>query len=123
MPKRAVLLIALVAAPTVPGASPAHAADAEHGKTLFKACLTCHTEKPGAIGPSLKGVVGRHAGALEDFRYSPAMKRSDLTWDEASLRDYISDPQGKVKGNRMPFAGIKQPSDADDIVAYRKTLQ
>jgi cytochrome c len=121
MPKRAVLLIALVA----PAVSPAHGADAEHGKALFKACAACHPDKPGAnkLGPSLSGVVGRKAGALEDFRYSPAMKRSELTWDEATLRDYISDPQGKVKGNRMPFAGIKQPTDADDIVAYLKTLQ
>jgi cytochrome c len=117
------LLAALVAALVVPLATPGQAADAEHGKALYKACAACHTDKPGTIGPTLKGVVGRKAGALDDFRYSPAMKRSDLVWDEASLRDYISDPQGKVKGNRMPFAGIKQPTDADDIVAYLKTLQ
>ena len=114
--------VLLVVALVVGSATPAHAADAEHGKALYKACAACHTDKPGTIGPSLKGVVGRKAGALDDFRYSPAMKRSELVWDEASLRDYISDPQGKVKGNRMPFAGIKQPTDADDIVAYLKTL-
>ena len=39
--------------------APAYAADAEHGKTLFTACQACHTEKPDALGPSLKGVVGR----------------------------------------------------------------
>ena len=50
------------------------------------------------------------------------MQRSAIVWDDASLRDYITDPQATVKGNRMPFAGIKQPSDADDIVAYLKTL-
>jgi len=99
------------------------AADANHGKTLFTACQACHTEKPDALGPSLKGVVGRKSASLEDFRYSPAMKRANLTWDEAALRDYLRDPQAKVKGNRMPFSGFANASDADDVVAYLVTLK
>jgi cytochrome c len=113
-----VVLLALSLAP------PARAADAAHGKTLFAACAACHVGPAGTatIGPSLKGVVGRKAAALDDYRYSPAMKRSGLTWDEVTLRAYITDPQAQVKGNRMPFAGVQQPRDADDIVAYLKTL-
>ena len=103
--------------------APAFAADANHGKVLFTACQACHTEKPDALGPSLKGVVGRKSGALEDFRYSPAMKRANLTWDEATLNDYLKDPQGKVKGNRMPFSGFANASDAADVVAYLVTLK
>jgi len=103
--------------------APAFAADANHGKTLFTACAACHTEKPDALGPSLKGVVGRKSAALEDFRYSAAMKRANLTWDEATLRDYLKDPQGKVKGNRMPFSGFANAGDADDVVAYLVTLK
>jgi cytochrome c len=104
-------------------ANTAHAADAEHGKVLFQACIVCHTEKPEALGPSLKGVVGRKSAALEDYRYSNPMKRANLTWDEANLRAYIADPQGTVKGNRMPFGGLRQPGDVDDVVAYLKTLR
>lgn len=103
--------------------APAFAADANHGKTLFTACAACHTEKPDALGPSLKGVVGRKSGSLEDFRYSAAMKRANLTWDEANLRDYLRDPQTKVKGNRMPFSGFANAGDADDVVAYLVTLK
>jgi len=104
--------------------SAASAADLEHGKLLFQACAACHSDKPGnRLGPSLAGVVGRKAAALEDFRYSPAMARSNLVWDEATLRDYVADPQAKVKGNRMPYAGLKSPQDADDVVAYLKTLR
>src|SRR5438309_11876713 len=77
------------------------AADADHGKELFSACAACHTEKPDASGPSLKGVVGRKSAALEEFRYSNAMKRADLIWDEATLKEYLRDPQAKVKGTRM----------------------
>ncbi len=79
--------------------------------------------KPDALGPSLKGVVGRKAAALDDFRYSAPMRRANLIWDDANLRAYIADPQATVKGNRMPFGGLRAASDVDDIVAYLKTLQ
>ena len=102
--------------------APALAADAEHGKELYQACIACHSEKPEAIGPSLKGVVGRKSAALEDYRYSAPMRRANLTWDDANLKAYIADPQATVKGNRMPFGGVREAKDVDDIVAYLKTL-
>ena len=103
-----------------PGVSGAVAADAAHGKQVFAACAACHSDKPDAIGPSLKDVYGRRSGALQDFRYSPAMLRAALTWDDANLRDYIKDPQAKVKGNRMPFGGLSDAKDIDDVIAYLK---
>jgi cytochrome c len=112
----AILLLAL-------SASSAAAADAEHGKTLFQTCAACHTDRPDALGPSLKGVVGRKSAALEDFRYSNPMKRANLLWDDDNLRAYISDPQAKVKGNRMPYGGVTDPKDVEDIVAYLKVLK
>jgi cytochrome c len=119
--RRIVLLIGSIA--TALAATPAIAADAAHGKALYQTCIACHSEKPDAIGPSLKGVVGRQAGTLDDFRYSAPMRRANLTWDEANLRAYIADPQATVKGNRMPFGGVREAGDVDDIVAYLKTLQ
>jgi len=101
----------------------AMAADASHGKELFLACAACHTEKPDAIGPNLKGVFGRKSATLEDFRYSNPMKRANLVWDAANLRAYLVDPQSKVKGNRMPFGGVANPSEADDLVAYLQTYK
>jgi cytochrome c len=103
--------------------APALAADPAHGKSLFEACFACHNERSDAVGPSLKGVVGRKSGVLEDFRYSNAMKRANLVWDEDNLRAYIQDPQGKVKGNRMPYGGLNNPADIDDVIAYLKTLR
>jgi cytochrome c len=101
----------------------AAAADAEHGKALFAPCAACHTERADSLGPNLKGVFGRKSAALEDFRYSNPMKRANLVWDEDNLRAYIKDPQGKVKGNRMPFGGMSDAKDVDDVVAYLKTLK
>jgi cytochrome c len=104
-------------------AGAAVAADAEHGKALFQTCAACHSERPDALGPSLKGVFGRKSAALDDFRYSNPMKRANLVWDEENLRAYITDPQAKVKGNRMPYGGDSNPKDVDDIVAFLKTYK
>jgi len=117
---RAACLAALLVMLAVPIAC---AADATHGEAVFKACAACHTGQPGALGPSLNGVYGRKAGALEDFHYSNAMKRADFVWDAANLKDYLTDPQAKVKGNRMPFSGLERPADIDDVIAYLRTLK
>jgi cytochrome c len=101
-------------------AGAANAADAAHGKVVFQTCAACHSDKPDAIGPSLRGVFGRKSAALEDFRYSNAMQRANLTWDDANLEAYIKDPQAKVKGNRMPFGGLSDEKDAADVIAYLK---
>ena len=111
-----VALLALVAGPAV-------AADAEHGKILFETCAACHSDRADALGPSLKGVVGRRSASLDGFRYSNPMKRANLVWDEENLRAYIRDPQGKVKGNRMPYGGMSDPKDVDDVIAYLETLK
>jgi cytochrome c len=101
-------------------ATPAAAADAAHGKVVFQTCAACHSDKPDAIGPSLRGVYGRKSASLADFRYSNAMMRANLTWDDANLKAYIKDPQAKVKGNRMPFGGLSSDADIDDVIAYLK---
>ena len=111
-----VVLLAVVA-------GPAAAADAGHGKVLFETCAACHSDRPDALGPNLKGVFGRPSASLDGYRYSNPMKRANLVWDEANLRDYIANPQGKVKGNRMPYGGMSDPKDVDDVVDYLKTLK
>ena len=103
--------------------APASAADVEHGKLLYQACAACHNERPDALGPNLKGVLGRKSAAREDFRYSGPMMRANLVWDEANLKAYIGDPQAKVNGNRMPYGGVTNAGDVDDIIAYLKTMQ
>ncbi len=103
----------------------AMAADAGKGKDLFQKCVACHSEQASGsdVGPNLKGVFGRKSGALEDFRYSNAMRRAEVTWDEGTLKDFIANPQGKIKGNRMPFSGFANAGEIDDVVAYIKTLK
>jgi cytochrome c len=105
-------------------ATSAHAApDAEKGKKDFEVCQGCHNDSGRSVGPSLLGVYGRQSGSLEGYKYSPAMKRSKLTWDDKNLHEYIADPQRKVKANNMAFKGIKSSADIDDLVEYLKTYK
>jgi cytochrome c len=94
--------------------------DAARGEKRFDECATCHSLKEGVngVGPSLHGLLGRKAASLDDFRYSPAMKRSGLTWTPQALATFVADPQKAVPNNRMPFAGIPDAADRDDLIAY-----
>jgi cytochrome c len=98
----------------------AHAdGDATRGEARFKECAACHKLDAGAseVGPSLHGLFSRKAGELADFRYSPAMKRSGITWTAETLDKYIADPQAFIPANRMPYAGISNAADRADLIA------
>jgi len=105
----------------------AMAADASKGKALFETCAKCHSitaeSDSTLVGPTLRGIVGRKSASIEDFRYSTAMRAANLTWDEANLKEYITDPQAKVKGNRMALKSTFEPAEIDDIIAYLRTLK
>jgi cytochrome c len=96
----------------------ARAGDPARGQDVFKACAACHGDKPGDLGPSLIGVVGRVAGSRDDFRYSGPMSRAGFVWDEERLVAFVVDPRSVVPGTRMPFDGLADPRDAQDVVAY-----
>lgn len=97
------------------------AADAKRGEAVFGRCAQCHsTEKDGGngLGPNLYGVAGRKAAALPDFYYSPALKNARITWSDDKLRAWVTNPQKLVPGTRMIFAGMKNPQEIDDLLAY-----
>jgi cytochrome c len=113
-------------------ASPALAADADHGAQIFKGtCGVCHLAQPHPavsdlamrIGPNLWGVVGRKAGTTPHFRYSAAMMQSGIVWTPDRLRPYIHAPQTTIPNIRMSFQGLKNLKDVDDVVAYLQTFK
>jgi cytochrome c len=105
-------------------ANTGYAQDAEHGKTIFKACAACHaTDNANRAGPGLEGIIGRTAGTVPGFHFSDAMKKSGIVWDAKTLDAYLESPQKAVPGNRMPFAGLKNPTDRTDLFAYLATLK
>ena len=115
--KRTILISVAITGAFVFGS--AHA-DIKRGEKLFEECRACHTIEGGAgsVGPDLHGVFGRRAGALEDFRYSPALKKSGITWSRQTLDAYVADPQKAVPANRMPYAGMPEAKDRADLLEY-----
>ncbi len=126
MSKFGLMAAALAVGVMISGGSALAAGDAAKGKTKFRGkCAACHTVKPGKhrIGPSLFGVAGRKAGTAKGFRFSKAMKKSKLTWDDASLDKFLTKPRKAVKGTRMLFSGLRSKKDRDNLIAYLKTLK
>jgi cytochrome c len=122
-----VALAALIFAPLV-SVSPALAqGDAEAGKILFnQKCANCHTLSTdpahGPSGPNLAGLVGRTAGTITGWEFTPALHGAGLTWTEENLHKWLSDPEALVPGTKML---VKVPSkfEREDLIAYIKTIQ
>ncbi len=106
-------------------AGPAWAGDAAAGRSVFNAqCAMCHTVAaggPNLLGPNLHGVVGRVAGAMKGYAYSPAMKAMGLVWTPEKLAAYLQAPSAVVPGNKMPYAGLRPAQKVEDLIAYLET--
>jgi len=97
--------------------------DAARGQQAFRACAPCHSLAPdrNMTGPSLADLWGRKAGGLPSFeRYSEALKASGIIWDDGSLDGWLTDPDGMVPDNEMPFNGIKDARARADLLAFLK---
>ena len=99
--------------------------DAAHGKQVFAQCGICHSTEPGEqkLGPTLFGVVGRKAGAVQGFRYSPGVQKlSDTTWSPEKLDEWLANPSKMAPGTAMAF-NLANEKDRQDVIAYLATLK
>lgn len=125
---RSLKTIAVLGFAAFAGATSALADDPEAGKKVFAKCAACHAVGEGAknrVGPHLNDVIGRKAGAIEDYKYSKAMSEAGvggLVWDEDNLKAYLANPRGLVKGTKMAFAGLKSEDDLSNVIAYLETF-
>ena len=117
---RGIIFVSLLA---IAATGEARAQDAAAGEKVFGVCKMCHQIGDGAknaVGPVLNGVIGRQAGSVAGYNYSDANKKSGITWDEATFREYIKDPKAKVPGTKMIYAGLKDEQKTNDLVAFLK---
>jgi len=127
--KLPLLLIVVVAAPLAVASvllASGIKGSAPRGQRVFGACAACHSLQPdkNMTGPSLANLWNRKAGRLPSFsRYSPALKSSDIVWNDDTLDEWIKDPQHLVPGNEMTFAGIKDAQPRADLLAFMKEAQ
>jgi cytochrome c len=120
--------LALLAAVALATPAAAQEGNAEEGAEVFKKCRACHDVGPQAknkVGPVLTGIIGRKAGSVEGFPYSDANKTAGaggLVWTEEVLFKYLENPLAFMKGTKMAFAGLSDPQDRKDVIAYLKTF-
>jgi len=93
--------------------------DAAHGAQIYKTCGICHSFDKNGVGPKHAGVFGRTAGTVPDYRYSPALQKSGIVWNDQTLDKWLTDPQALVPGTKMFFA-LDDAKDRADVIEYLK---
>lgn len=104
----------------------APAGDAAAGKKVFMRCAACHTVSATGtqkMGATMAGVAGRKAAAVKGAKYSPALTKSGLVWNDTNLDAWLQRPSKVVPGTSMAFAGIADQKQRRDLIAYLKTLK
>ena len=96
------------------------APDAVRGEQLYARCMACHALAYDRVGPRHCGLLGRRAGSVPGFDYSPAMKKSKLVWDEKTLNRFLAKPMAVVPGTAMTYDGVPDAQDRSDLIAYLK---
>jgi cytochrome c len=120
-----VAMLSISAAPSSPAPS-AHApasppsASASRGAEIYEAkCGACHSLDQNRIGPKHRGVFGRKAGAVPDFHYTDALKKSGIVWSAKTLDTWLQSPVKMVPGTAMGFQ-LRDPQERADVIAYLK---
>jgi cytochrome c len=109
-------VVVLTAASIVRCAAP----DPKAGEAIYSRCAACHALAYDRTGPRHCGLLGRRAGTVPGFDYSDAMKKSGIVWNEATLDRFLADPLRTVPGTAMGYAGIEDPTERADLIAYLK---
>jgi cytochrome c len=114
---------AVAAAALCLASASASAQSVERGRAVYQEhCAGCHSVDTHGEGPAHRGVVGRRAGALKDYAYSPALQNSKLLWTRATLKAWLTDPEALIPGQAMDYR-LDDAREREDVVAYLATLR
>ncbi|MFZ6720539.1 c-type cytochrome [Undibacterium sp. Ji49W] len=104
------------------GANAGTTGDIQQGRALYEArCFGCHSMDANRIGPKHANLIGRKAGSISDFEYSPALRGAKIVWNEKTLDRWLQDPESYVPGQQMDVS-VSKAEDRKNLIAYLKTL-
>ena len=118
------LFIAGCAQDPVPAQEGPFVGDAAAGQRIYIFCQSCHSINEGGlnkVGPNLYGVFGQQAAQVEGYTYSDALSSSEVVWTADMLDQWITRPAALVPGTTMVFAGVNNPQQRADLIAYLQT--
>lgn len=102
-------------------------ADVKAGEATAKKCVSCHSFDKGGkngVGPNQFGLIGRNIASHEGYTYSAALTAmKDKKWTAQALSEFIENPKKYASGTKMAFAGIKDPAERANLIAYLSTLK
>lgn len=96
---------------------------AADGKRVFKKCVACHSLTKNKMGPALGNIFGKKVGSVKGYRYSKAMKKSDIIWTDCSLDKFLFKPRKYIKGTKMRFSGLRKKEQREAVIKYLKENQ
>lgn len=89
------------------------------GEKVYERCAACHAIERNRTGPQHCGLFGRKAGQAPGYAdYSQAMRKSGIVWSAATLDQFLRDPVQRVPGTTMGYAGVKDPGERSDLIAW-----
>lgn len=110
--------IGVMLIPIIWGSSAYAAGDPGRGQTLYQSrCATCHSLDYNGVGPAHRHVYGRKAGSAPNYEYSPALKASSIVWSEATLKQWLTNPEALVPGQKMGYS-VPDAQDREDLIEY-----
>jgi cytochrome c len=114
--------LAMALAATLLAGSPGWAAEADpsRGEEIYQRCVACHALAQNRVGPRHCGLFGRKAGTVPNYQYSAAMKKHGVIWNDETLDRFLENPLKAVPGTKMGYAGVKDPQERADLIAYLK---
>ncbi len=85
-------------------------------------CSICHSLEDDGVrraGPTLSGIMGRDAGAVEGYVYSDTVANLGFAWSADTI-DQLFDigPDDYIPGSKMPQQRITRPEDRQDLIDF-----
>ena len=111
-----------VEAELIPLSAVAATSMALSGQELYtRRCGACHSVHQNRVGPRHSGIYGRRSGTVADYRYTKALKKLNLTWNEKNLDRWLANPTAVAPGTAMGFR-LNNPAERKAIIRYLKSL-